>query len=116
MNSSERGVLGEALVLSYLVLNGYEVFIPFGGKTNTDLVVEKDNVLLRVQIKSTCTKKKTGKYSVQIKKVRSNQTQNVISQFDNTKSDLLAVAILPESRVVLIETKSILVKNVLLLK
>lgn len=113
MNNTERGVKGEALVLQHLIEEGYEVFLPFGGKTNTDLVAERDGTLYRVQVKSTSVRKSSGRYVVQIKKVRSNKTKNNITSFNNQDCDILAVAILPENRVILLDSKSILSKNML---
>lgn len=51
MTSKEKGDLAEAAALAYLVGQGHEVLIPFGNRTNYDLVFDDKSKLHRVQCK-----------------------------------------------------------------
>lgn len=103
-----NGILGESAVVHYLLKNGYEVFMPFNGtQQDYDMIAVKEDQFYRVSVKSTTVQSSSGKWITQIKRVRINSGKNNIHGFDNTKCDLLAVYIVPEDRVVLIDAKTI---------
>lgn len=81
----------ETRVIYELTKAKYHVFSQVSGKAPFDLVAYRDNVLLRVSVKSVVQKDKHGSFVVQLKTVRSNKTENKITTFDNTSCDLLAV-------------------------
>lgn len=57
MNESKiKGLTTELKVQAYLTELGYNVSIPLGEDCRYDLILDIDNLLLRVQIK-TCTEK-----------------------------------------------------------
>lgn len=89
--------------MAELVRQGYEVFAPMFGNTYCDLVVCKDKVLKRVEVKSVSYKEGPS-YRVQLAQVRPNRTENVKKKFDSSNSDILAVYIVPENRVVLLHS------------
>jgi Holliday junction resolvase-like predicted endonuclease len=96
MTTSEQGRRGEAAVVSYFVNLGYEVFHPLFGNASCDLVVIRDNVLQRVECKSISVKALTGKgYVVGLRQVRHNRNSVTVNKFDASKSELLAVYVVP---------------------
>lgn len=107
-SKTKQGSIGEAKVICKLLEEGYSVFTQFSGKASFDMIAEKDGELKRIEVKSTRTKSKSKNYwSVQLKKVRPNRSQNKIVRFDKNQCDILAVYIEPEDKVVLINSDTI---------
>ena len=65
--NKEKGNSGLGMAIAYFVTNGYRVSIPLNDTQDYDLVIEKDNILRTVQIKSTGCKTKYGVYQVALK-------------------------------------------------
>ncbi len=108
------GSLGKAKVVTKLIEMGYDVFLEFDGKSPFDLVIHKDDVLERVEVKYTETRNRTNTgWVVQLKKVRPNRTRNKIVNFDKSKLEKLIVFIKPLNTVVLFEAKDIKVTSAL---
>lgn len=112
----DLGSLGKAKVICKFIEENFDVFTELDGKSPFDLVVHKENVLFRVEIKTTETRNKanTG-WSIQIKKVRPNKTGNKITNFSPEQCDILAIYIKPIDTVVLINSSDIKVKTELLI-
>lgn len=53
--NKEKGNTGLALAIAYYGSNGYTVSIPLNDTQDYDLIVDKDNKLYKVQVKSTGT-------------------------------------------------------------
>lgn len=51
MKPKEKGDLALSHAIHYYMCNGYEVCIPMGDKRDYDIVVEKEGILQRVQVK-----------------------------------------------------------------
>ena len=51
MNTSQKGDIGEAVVIAEATKKGYSVLIPLSGHKQYDLVLDKNNKLLRIQVK-----------------------------------------------------------------
>jgi hypothetical protein len=51
-NTKKVGDISESAVITALIKCGYEVSIPFGENHRYDIIVDKDGVLSRIQIKS----------------------------------------------------------------
>lgn len=51
MLPKQKGDTAIGKAINYFLSNGYEVCLPIGDKRDYDLVVEKDGVLTRVQVK-----------------------------------------------------------------
>jgi hypothetical protein len=52
MRPTDKGSIGVAAVISSLLSNGYEVFLPFDGASSVDLIVANEQMdLKRVQVK-----------------------------------------------------------------
>src|SRR5688572_6315493 len=103
MDTNRKGNIGEAKVLSYFIQEGYEVYIPFGTATTNDLVVIKDNKSYRVSVKSTSTRTDSGKWEVRIRQ----SSHKGRTLFDKNKTDLLAIYIIPEDRIVILNSQDI---------
>lgn len=105
--------LAENKVAGYFLYHRYDVFTPFGGKTKSDIVVIKDDIIYRVQVKGTeTTKSDKAGWTVQLRSIRSNRTKNVIHKFDASKSDLIGIYIEPEDRIVILPSKDFHGKNI----
>ena len=96
MNTNLQGNIGEAKVMNYYIANGYTVYLPFGTAAKNDMIIEKDNVVQRVSVKTANTKNKSGKYRVRIRQGKLNKQ----TPFDKTSCEILAIYILPEDKII----------------
>lgn len=67
VTNKEKGNTGLGIAIAYYTSNGYTVSIPLNDTQDYDLIVEKDNVLSKVQVKATSCKTKYGVYQVALK-------------------------------------------------
>lgn len=67
MSNKEKGNTGLGIAIAYYSANGYTVSIPLNDTQDYDLIVDKDNVLKKVQVKATSCKTKYDKYQVALK-------------------------------------------------
>lgn len=65
--NKEKGNTSLGIAIAYYSSNGYTVSIPLNDTQDYDLVVDKDDVLKKVQVKSTACKTKYGNYQVALK-------------------------------------------------
>lgn len=65
--NKEKGNSGLGMAIAYFTTNGYIVSIPLNDTQDYDLIVEKENRLQRVQVKSTGCIGKGGNYQVALK-------------------------------------------------
>lgn len=65
--NKEKGNTGLGMAIAYYTSNGYIVSLPLNDTQDYDLIVEKNNKLRRVQVKSTSCKTKYGVYQVALK-------------------------------------------------
>jgi len=56
MHSKAKGTIGEAKAIQHFLQNGFRVFTEFGDLSRIDLIVEKNNQLLKIQVKSYTSK------------------------------------------------------------
>lgn len=89
MNTVTQGSVGLGLAISYFVSKGLIVSLPLNDNQSYDLIVDI-NGLKKVQVKTTSVER-NGFYRCQIKKVRPNRTNNVITNFDPTESDFIFI-------------------------
>lgn len=66
LHTKVKGNIGEIAVAKDLMLQGFEVFTELGDLSKTDLIIQKNNTLLRVQVKFINSKK--GKVTISRKK------------------------------------------------
>lgn len=79
------------LAISYFSGNGYVVSIPLNDTQDYDLIVEKDNLLYKVQVKGTSFKTKYGIYQVALKSCGGTKGK-VYKTVIESKADLLFIA------------------------
>lgn len=65
--NKEKGNSSLEVAIAYYSTNGYTVSIPLNDTQVYDLIVDKDSILKKVQIKSTACKTKYGNYQVALK-------------------------------------------------
>lgn len=65
--NKEKGNTSLGIAIAYYASNGYTVSIPLNDTQDYDLIVDKDNILKKVQVKSTACKTKYGNYQVALK-------------------------------------------------
>ena len=66
-SNKEKGNSGLGMAIAYFSTNGYVVSIPLNDTQDYDLVVEKENMLKKVQVKSTGCIEKGEHYQVSLK-------------------------------------------------
>ncbi len=66
-SNKEKGNAGLEIAIAYYSTNGYTVSIPLNDTQDYDLIVDKNNVLKKVQVKATSCKTKYNKYQVALK-------------------------------------------------
>lgn len=86
-----QGSIGMSAAIYKLTQLGYRVAIPLVDNQEYDLIVDIEKTLCKVEVKSTSVKSVSNSWAVQIKKVRSNRTTNVISGFDSSLVDFMFV-------------------------
>ena len=67
ITNKEKGNSGLGIAIAYYSTNGYTVSIPLNDTQDYDLIVDKDNIIKRVQVKATSCKTKYGSYQVALK-------------------------------------------------
>ena len=65
--NKEKGNTSLGIAIAYYCSNGYIVSIPLNDTQDYDLIVDKNNILKKVQVKSTACKTKYGNYQVALK-------------------------------------------------
>jgi len=65
--NKEKGNSSLGIAIAYYSSNGYTVSIPLNDTQDYDLIVDKDNILKKVQVKSSACKTKYGNYQVALK-------------------------------------------------
>lgn len=99
------------------VRQGYEVYSPITDNTLCDMVVLKDGKLSRVEVKSTKSpEQRSGAYKIQLKRVRSNRTENIIRYFDNSSVDILAIYLEDIDKVILMDSLTVIPKTELTIR
>ena len=66
-SNKQKGNAGLGIAIAYYSTNGYTVSIPLNDTQDYDLIVDKNNVLKKVQVKATSCKTKYNKYQVALK-------------------------------------------------
>ena len=66
-SNKEKGNTSLGIAIAYYASNGYTVSIPLNDTQDYDLIVDKDNKIKRVQVKSTSCITKSGNYQVALK-------------------------------------------------
>lgn len=89
---SKQGNIGLGVAIAYYTSIGMPISIPLNDTQSYDLVIDKNNKLYRVSIKTTRGLNKNGKYYVvQLKNSGGSSGTSKIRPFDNTLCDILFV-------------------------
>ena len=65
--NKEKGNTGLGIAIAYYSMNVYTVSIPLNDTQDYDLIVDKNNILKKVQVKATSCKTRYNKYQVALK-------------------------------------------------
>lgn len=65
--NKEKGNTSLGIAIAYYASNGYTVSIPLNDTQDYDLLVDKNNLIKKVQVKSTSCKTKYGNYQLALK-------------------------------------------------
>jgi len=87
----EKGDVALAKAISYYLCSGYEVCLPIGDKRDYDLIIEKDNILHKVQVKYAGFYKGKNKCLVGLRITGGNQSYHTAKKYASDAFDLLFV-------------------------
>lgn len=88
---SRQGNIGLGQAIAYYTYLGIPVSIPLNDTQKYDLIVDKNNELFRVSVKTTQYKENSGNYAVQLKNSGGGSKGSTIRSFDNTTCDIIFV-------------------------
>ena len=91
MNSKAKGDIGVGQAICYYTINGVEVLLPIGDKKPYDLVIDRDEQLLKVQVKYTSCKNKTGNFRADLRITGGNQSFKTAKHYEDKDFDLCFV-------------------------
>lgn len=94
MNTKQKGNVGLGSAIGYFTKNNNIVSIPLNDSQSYDIIVEIDNKLERVQVKTTTEKTKTDNYIVDLRSTGGNKSRNTVKHFDKKSCDYVYVCIL----------------------
>lgn len=112
-DSRKQGLVGQAAATLELIDNGYEVFLPFDGSCSFDLIAYKNKKFNRVSVKSSSNRLKSGSWAVELRQCGRDRKKK---PFNQSTSDILAVHIPLEKRVVFFWTQNVKNKRGLYIK
>lgn len=90
VDNKSQGNFGLGIAIAYFTTNGYTVSIPLNDTQDYDLIVEKNNILETVQVKTTSCKTKYGHYQVALRSCGETKGTTYKTVID-TKIDLLFI-------------------------
>lgn len=91
-NSKKQGDVGLGHAIAWFTRNSYTVSLPLTDSQDYDLIVDKENKLCRVQVKTASYKNEYGIYEVSLTVKGGNRSgTGRIKQFNKDKVDLLFI-------------------------
>lgn len=87
---SKQGNIGLGQAIAYYTYLGIPTCLPLNDTQKYDLIVDKDNKLYRVSVKTT-QYKENNKYIVALKNSGGSSGNSVIRSFDNTSCDIVFI-------------------------
>jgi len=91
MTTVTQGSVGLGVAIAYFLSKGYPVCVPLNDNQPYDLVVDIQDSLKKVQVKTTRSKSKYGSYLVLLRSIRPNRTGNTIKKLDTSKVDYVFI-------------------------
>lgn len=101
MHSKQKGMIGETKVAAYLMERGYRVFTEMGDLSRIDLIAEKDQKLIRFQVKAYTTYR--GKVEVK----NSKSGPNYSFDYDGNDVDVFAVYVNDKDTIFFVNAKQL---------
>lgn len=89
--NKEKGNTSLGIAIAYYASNGYTVSIPLNDTQDYDLIVDRDNLIKRVQVKSTGCKTKYGSYQVALKSCGGTKGETYKTVIDTSIDELFIV-------------------------
>jgi hypothetical protein len=89
--NKDQGNIGLSKAIYELQILGYRISIPFTENQNYDLIVDKNDILYRVQVRTTKQKSPYGIFKVGLRTLGGNQSFNTIKKRKKGDYDLLYV-------------------------
>lgn len=90
-NSKKQGDTGMGYAIAYFSKLGWTVSIPITDSQDYDLIVDNEDSLLKVQVKTSKCKNSYGIYQVSLKTCGGNRSGQTIKKFNENSSNLLFV-------------------------
>lgn len=90
-NTKQQGNVGVGRAIGWFTEQGYVVSIPLTDAQDYDLIVDIDNVLCKIQVKTTSYKNKYGIFNVNLSVKGGNRSYNTIKKFNKLKVQYLFV-------------------------
>jgi len=90
-NSTKQGDIGEARAIYEYTRLGYAVSKPLNDSCKYDLIVEKDNSLLRVQVKTSTYKTNENGYSINLRTFGGNRSRTKIQKRKKGDWDIIFI-------------------------
>jgi hypothetical protein len=88
-NKKKQGSVGEAYAVFFFISRGYTISLPFSDTQRYDLIIEKDGICQRVEVK-TSTYKAKGNYEFALRTNGGNQSgSGVTKRLSSTDCDLV---------------------------
>jgi hypothetical protein len=92
-NPRRQGDIGEGAAIEWLLRKGYGIWLPFGHSPDTDLLAQRGDDLIRVQVKTSTCRPKTN-WVVQLSTRGGNQSwTGTVRPFGPTRCDYLFVLV-----------------------
>lgn len=94
MNNKEQGNIGEAVAMCYYTKEGYKVSKPLFENCPYDLIVDKNNTLYRVQVKTAKVLAPSGRYVVNLRTSGGNRSgKGKIKKISDQEVDLIFILV-----------------------
>lgn len=93
MNSRKQGDIGTSFAITYFSIAGYNVSIPISDSQPYDLIVEKEGICYRVQVKTCFKKNKNKSYKLELRTVSNTRGKEFSISFISKKTCDLIFAV-----------------------
>ncbi len=108
MESITKGRVAEAKVVTALVQQGWEVFLPPFGNATCDIVaIDNEGKIFKIEVKYTSRRASAFTWQVSLRQTRANRKEMISKKFNAGNSDILAIYIAAEDKIHFMETSSL---------
>ena len=115
MNTKQQGNIGLGKAIAHFTSLQYIVSVPLNDSQGYDLIVDNGKKLLRVQVKTSRHKKKTGSYVIALRQMGGSRRTGRVKMFDKSTADIMYALCIPTGEAYLIPYSYIHTKNSLAL-